>query len=173
MVTKFSSTHTGGTAIQLRPEPANGSGADWWIVSTASAGDPGDGRFALYSASASPARYVLHIAKTAPANALHVESNGTAIGQNGTPIALSISGSTAWDPANISDGATDSTTVSVPNAVQGDPCFAGFNNITGANLILSCAITSNDTATVTLLNKTGSAQNLGNGTLRATAFHYE
>ena len=71
-----------------------------------------------------------------------------------------------WDPVNIADGAATSTTVTVTGASVGDFAFAGFTVAVPAGAALTAAVTAADTVTVTLVNHTGGALNLGSGTLK-------
>lgn len=96
-------------------------------------------------------------------------SIGTA---GGTFLKKHGSSSTTWDPASIADGSMTSTTVTVTQAVVGDPCIAGFSVAVPAGALLTCNVTALSTLTVTLFNKTGSTLDLASGTLRASFFQY-
>ena len=79
---------------------------------------------------------------------------------------------TTWDPASINSGAIATTTVTVTGARVGDTCAVGFSSITAGGWIISGSVTANDTVTVTLLNMTCSAVDLGSGTLRADVWKH-
>lgn len=81
-------------------------------------------------------------------------------------------GKATWDPASVASGAFISTTVTVSGATVGMVTSVGFGNITGpvalpAGVILFGTVTATNTVTVTLLNMSGGAVDLGSGTLRA------
>lgn len=87
---------------------------------------------------------------------------------NGVASALTLlTGTVVWDPDSVVDGAVTSTTLAVAGAAIGDPVVASFTVAVPAGALLVGAVTAEDTVTVTLFNKTGSALNLGSGTLRA------
>lgn len=73
------------------------------------------------------------------------------------------------DFANIAtDGANDTTTVTVSGAALGDFAIPSLD-VTGgvpAGALLVASVTAANTVTVTLQNETGGALNLGSGTLR-------
>jgi hypothetical protein len=102
------------------------------------------------------------------------ESGKTRIGSLGSAAGISrvLSATTTWDPPSIADGAQTNTTVTVTNAAIGDTCVVGFTTAVPAGAILVGQVTSANTVTVTLFNKTGSALDLASGTLRATAIQY-
>lgn len=74
------------------------------------------------------------------------------------------SGFATYDPPNITAGSVATTTVTVTGANVGDYAEASLNVSTGG-LIISAAITSANTATVSFFNPTGSAINLGSLTV--------
>ena len=71
-----------------------------------------------------------------------------------------------WDPGSVNDGAMTSTTVGCIGAAVGDPVSVGFSQAVPAGAILSGSVTSADTVTVTLFNKTGAPMDLVSGTLK-------
>lgn len=73
---------------------------------------------------------------------------------------------TTWDPINLGDGESTSTTISVTGANIGAPCCAGLSSITSGNWQLSAHVTALDTVTAVLTNHTGGSVNLDSGTLR-------
>lgn len=71
-----------------------------------------------------------------------------------------------WDPASVANGASAFTLLTVPGAVLGDYAEVAFS-LTVANMSISAFVSAADTVTVVLTNNTGSAVDLGSGTLRA------
>lgn len=87
------------------------------------------------------------------------------------PVLKVLTNTATWDPASINDGDTASTTVTVTGAtLLNSTCTASFSSITAADWFLSAYVTAADTVTVTLLNETGGAVDLGSGTLRVHVF---
>ena len=84
---------------------------------------------------------------------------------------LSLQGSATWDPASIANNTGLSTTVTVTGAVLGDFALASFS-LDLQGMSISACVSSANTVTVTLINVTGGAINLGSGTLRARVWHY-
>ncbi len=76
-------------------------------------------------------------------------------------------GSATWDPASVANGAMISTTVTVYGAAIGDPVAVGFSLSVPAGVQLTGAVTAADTVTVTMMNHSGGAVDLGSGILRA------
>jgi len=76
-------------------------------------------------------------------------------------------GTAAWNPGSISNGAQSSTNVTVTGAAVGDPAFAGFSPITAAGWVVSAVVTAENTVKVTLVNHTGGAVDLASGTVTA------
>jgi hypothetical protein len=76
-------------------------------------------------------------------------------------------GTIAWDPASLADGAVTFKTVPVPGARIGDPALASFTSLTTQNMLLTASVQADDTVRCVLMNKQTTAVNLGNGTLRA------
>lgn len=73
--------------------------------------------------------------------------------------------SATYDPPNIADGASASTTVSVTGAVVGDLAFATFSlDLSGMNVF--AYVSSADTVTVVFENETGAPIDMASGTLR-------
>jgi hypothetical protein len=83
--------------------------------------------------------------------------------------------STTWDPGSIADGAIASTTVTVTGVGTGDACEVAVGHSAGipAGAILAGSVTSANTVTVTLFNKTGGALDLASGTLRVTCWKHQ
>jgi hypothetical protein len=79
-----------------------------------------------------------------------------------------LTGSGSWNPDSIADGAQTSTTISVSGASVGDSVAIGFYTPAGA--LISAAVTSSGTVTVTLFNRTGSTLDIGSESLTATVF---
>lgn len=75
-----------------------------------------------------------------------------------------------WDPPNVASGASTSTTVEVPGAgfyaedgttLVAMPCAVGITQALAAGCSLTAAVTAKDTVTVTLINLSGGAVNIG------------
>jgi hypothetical protein len=78
-----------------------------------------------------------------------------------------LSATATWDPANIAaDGSVLSTTVTVAGAAVGDVCYASLSSLGAVNALLSAHVSSANTVTVVLMNKTGGALDVASGTLR-------
>lgn len=91
---------------------------------------------------------------------------------SGATITKHLSATVSWNPASVADGATASTVVTVTGAAPGNTVAVGFNVAVPAGALLVGAVTAPDTVTVTLLNKTGAALDLGTGTLRADVWQH-
>jgi hypothetical protein len=76
-----------------------------------------------------------------------------------------LSGSVAWNPASIANGAQATTTIAVTGAALGDYVEASAS-IDTAGLVLTGRVSAVDTVTITLSNTTGGAVDLGNFTAR-------
>jgi hypothetical protein len=75
-------------------------------------------------------------------------------------------GTKTWDPGTLAaDGNATSTTVTVTGAVVGDPAFASLTTIGANNVLVSAHVSSADTVTVVVMNKTGGALDIASGTL--------
>ncbi len=98
------------------------------------------------------------------------KANGAVAAASGT--ASLKRGSKTWDSADTADDATATTTVTVTGALVGDPVQVGFSLAVPAGAILTGHVTAANTVTVTLLNKTGGALNLGSGTLVAQVLRH-
>ncbi len=84
-----------------------------------------------------------------------------------------LTGSKAYNPGNILNGAGESTTVTVPGVVlsantpmTASACFS----LDLSGLSLTAYVSGTDTVTTILINATGGAINLGAGTLTAYAW---
>jgi len=75
-----------------------------------------------------------------------------------------MSGSATWDPGSIADGNEESKDVTVTGAVMGDYAIASFS-LDVADLALNAQVTATSTATCVLLNNTGDAIDLSEGTV--------
>lgn len=80
-----------------------------------------------------------------------------------------VTGSKTWDPPSVAAGANTTTTVPTPGAVVGAPVSATFSLALPAQVTLLAQVTATDTVTVTLLNGTAGAVDLGSGTLSVRA----
>jgi hypothetical protein len=77
-----------------------------------------------------------------------------------------IEGSATFDPANLVDGAGETTTVTVTGAALGDFAEASFsNNLNGISL--TAWVSAADTVSVRFQNESGGTLDLASGTLRA------
>lgn len=88
---------------------------------------------------------------------------------NGAPgswqfLKIPLVGTGSWTP-NIADGAAGSTTVTVSSAAVGDVATVGFTQAVPANVLMTAAVTSSNTVTVSAWNKSGSLWNPASGTL--------
>jgi hypothetical protein len=91
---------------------------------------------------------------------------GEISGNMPTTAAAPLSGSTTWNPGDLADGVTESTTVTVTGAAVGDFVEVSLG-VALQNLILSGEVSAADTVTATLLNETGGNINLASSTLKA------
>jgi parallel beta-helix repeat protein len=80
-------------------------------------------------------------------------------------------GTVAWDPPSLADGATASTTVTA-TALMGDSAISAFSLAIPAGAMLTASVTATNTVTVTLQNKTGGVLDLASGTLRVTVLAF-
>jgi len=114
--------------------------------------------------------------------AIHA-SNKVNVGVNRSDAALSlydpghhasahVSATVNWDPPALDDGNVTSTTVTVNYAEAGDTAAVGFSQAVPAGALLLSTVTSVNTVTVTLFNKTGALLDLGSGTLRADVWKH-
>jgi len=77
-----------------------------------------------------------------------------------------LTGSDTWDPGNIGNGAEEAKEITVTGAALGDFVLVAFS-LDVADLALVGAVTAADTVTAQLLNNTGGAVNLAEGTVTA------
>lgn len=77
---------------------------------------------------------------------------------------------TTWNPASIANGAMTSTTVTVSTAALGDLAIAAHSVAIPAGCQLTANVTSANTVTVTLMNHSGSTQDIASGTLTVFLF---
>jgi hypothetical protein len=111
-----------------------------------------------------------NIAEFGPSTLPHIEYDGTAVLVAGSPIAPVLRASATWNPANISDGAVTSTTITVTGAEVGDVVIAAHDQITTEEVLVSAHVRAADTVLVVIHNKTGSDLNIDSGTLYVTVF---
>lgn len=102
-----------------------------------------------------------------------VDHHGTVqVGENGTNVEVIIHATASWNPAEIADGATDSTTVTIPNAAATDTIIGlSYTSIGSANWTLRGHLyddTGTIKAKVWLTNNTGGAVNLADGVVTVT-----
>lgn len=95
-----------------------------------------------------------------------VNITGTGGGSSGSWL----TGTASWDPVSLAPGEYVTTTVTVAGAALGDAAEASFSNAVPGGVLLLASVTAADTVTVTLLNISGTTQDLGSGTLTARVF---
>jgi hypothetical protein len=81
-----------------------------------------------------------------------------------------LTGTVAWDPGSISDGAATATSVTVTGAAVGDACTATLSTIGARNMLITAHVSATNTVRVTLFNKDGAPVDLPSGTVRAWVF---
>lgn len=86
-----------------------------------------------------------------------------------TPDSFVLSGSVAFDPAELVDGAGETTTVTVYGARVGDRVAAAFS-LDLQGIILAAWVSADDTVSVRLQNETAGTLDLGSGTLAVKVF---
>lgn len=96
------------------------------------------------------------------------EARITALEGAGSGTVLTVS--VGWDPPNLANFGQTSKTITVPGAAIGDPAHAEFS-LPRQDLDIWAVVTAADTVTVYLYNETGSAKNLGAGTVKTVVFH--
>jgi hypothetical protein len=74
-------------------------------------------------------------------------------------------GTTGWNPPPLPDGAATTTTVTVTGASIGDPCTVGLGSVVPAGVLMTANVTSANTVSVTMLNKSGSTVDVAGGTM--------
>lgn len=77
-----------------------------------------------------------------------------------------ITGQVGWDPSSVSSGSAVSTTVTATGAAVGDLATASFSIALPAGCFLVAEVTATNTVTVTLVNVSGSSQNVATGIVR-------
>ena len=100
-----------------------------------------------------------------------IASKGLSVGY-GADITEHLSATVTYDPANLVDGATTTTTMTVTGAVVGDTVTVGLSSITSAGWQISGFVTAADTVTVAITNHTGRAVDLPSGTLRVDVWRH-
>jgi hypothetical protein len=79
-------------------------------------------------------------------------------------------GAATWDPASVANGASTSTTVTVPGVLVGDYyAVKVYPPYTLAGLSATGYVSADDTVTILLLNNSGGAVNLGSGEWKVSA----
>lgn len=99
-----------------------------------------------------------------------VGAASTVTGPTGPSVQTIRTGTTTWDPANLTNGSSASTTVTVTGAAVGDPAIASLTTAVGGDWMLTAHVDSANTVRVVLLNRTGSTINLASGTLVVKVF---
>ena len=79
-----------------------------------------------------------------------------------------ISVNAAWTPGLVANAGFVSATVQMVGMSPPQPVYVGFTQAIPAGMVLHAIVTSQDTATVTLVNFTGAPQTIGAGILRIT-----
>jgi len=79
-----------------------------------------------------------------------------------------ISVNATWTPGTVANTGFVSATVQMIGMSPPQPVYVGFTQAIPAGMVLHAIITSQDTATVTLVNFTGSPQTIAAGILRIT-----
>lgn len=74
-------------------------------------------------------------------------------------------GTTGWNPPPLADGAATTTTVTVTGASVGDPCTVGLGSVVPAGVLMTANVTSTNTVSVTMLNKSGATVDVVGGTM--------
>lgn len=94
--------------------------------------------------------------------------------QQHTPFGSSwLSGSATFNPADLADGAGETTTVTVTGAALGDFVMVSFSLDT-TGLTITGWVSAADTVSVRFQNEVGAGNiNIGSGTLRARVFHHD
>ena len=103
---------------------------------------------------------------------LEVQDSGQFRWIEGAWITKHLSGTTSWFPGMISPGSQVNTPVMVTGAVVGDTVAVGFSVALPGGMLISGAVTSPNTVTVTIYNASGSPQALQRGTLRADVWQH-
>lgn len=103
---------------------------------------------------------------------LIINSGGIKVGSSGTTFTAVYSGTTTWDPASLTNGTSDSTTVTVTGAAMGDVVSVGFSQDIPAGVTISGNVSSSGTVRVTITNTSGGIVDLNSGTLRAQVTHF-
>lgn len=79
----------------------------------------------------------------------------------------------AWNPPNVADAASVSTTVSVPGARRGDAISVGFHAPLAGGMSVGGTMVEDNVVVVTLSNLSGSAQNYASHTLRVIVWRLD
>lgn len=83
-----------------------------------------------------------------------------------------LSNTATFNPANLVDGAGETTTVTVTGARLGDLAQASFS-LDVQGISVTAYVSADDTVSVRFQNETGGALNLAEGTLRAVTMRLE
>lgn len=100
------------------------------------------------------------------------ESTSYAIDGSSGDVALTgtFTASTTWNPPSVLNGATTTKSVTVTNATVGSNVIAAFSVALPTNVYLRSECTSTAAVTVTLVNVSGSTQDIAEGTLKVVVF---
>lgn len=116
------------------------------------------------------ARTLLGGAVTVPDN---LTVTGTVSIGSGTAIKKHLAAQAAWDPPNLVNNASVTVNITVTGAAVGDICGVSFTTVLPAGMYFAVPqVTATNTVTVTLINNSGSTQDLASGTLKVQAWQY-
>jgi hypothetical protein len=91
---------------------------------------------------------------------------------DGNYILRHLSATKTWDPGSVADGDFTSTNITVTGAVVGDTCTVSMTTLNEVGALLFAHIACSGTAVVTLMNHTGGALDLAEGTLRVDVWKH-
>ena len=101
-----------------------------------------------------------------------VANNDPGAGFNVNVEPTILRGNTTWDPVNLVDDDTDSTTVTVTGARAADPCLATLDSVSSNDFHISAMVQADNTVLVTLTNKSGGAVDVVSGNLNVYVFKF-
>lgn len=95
-----------------------------------------------------------------------LEYSATNLVVDGNHLGGTLKGSKTFDPTSLSDGAGETTTVTVTGAALGDYAWASFSLDT-SGITITAWVSAANTVSVRFQNETGGPLDIGSGTLRA------
>jgi hypothetical protein len=123
--------------------------------------------FKSYTTAARPTPYSTGVVIYDSTLAKLILYNGAAwVNIDGSSLSSVIDGSATFDPANLVDGAGETTTVTVTGAALGDFAEASFSNDL-QGISLTAWVSASNTVSVRFQNESGGTLDLASGTLRA------